>query len=231
MSDLAADKIIVTGQTGGIAQAERPAGFGGTGFYINVLDMEQAGALSVEIPAGAISGPDGSPNAGLVSPPVTDKPATPQDKIFVQESFDFGEGKTLWTSENDPGWKGKWNVNSNSPEQRPEGFLVSSDHSLEYPGLATSPAHLRAGVASQSLWRALDIPNALAFAMRRDKDESGARQVGLNGRTVWISFLIRKDADDKDAALVSLNAGEGGRRTVEPSTVAGAGFSPPASSV
>ncbi len=208
MSDLAPDKVKVTGLTGGTALVERPAGFGGTGFLVSVLDMERPGDLGVEIPAGAISDEAGTSNAALVGPTVNYRPAPPADKIFVQESFDFAGGKTLWTSDSDAGWKGKWNVNSTSPAQRPEGFAVSADKPLEYPGLASSPAHLQAGVPSQSLWRGLDIPNALAFAMRRDKDESGACQVGLTGKTVWISFLIRKDADDKDAALVSLNAGD-----------------------
>ena len=209
MSDLAADKIKLTGTAGGTVKVERPSGFGGTGFLITVLDVEQAGDVGVEIPAGAITDASGAPNAALSAPSIKYQPAPPEDKIFVRESFDYPENDALWKSDSESGWKGKWTLHTAADSSKgPEGFSVSSDQPLEYPGLDSSPGHLQAGVAFQSLWRWLDVEKALAFAMRREKDETGASQVGLSGKTVWISFLVRQDGPENDEAVLSLNAGD-----------------------
>jgi hypothetical protein len=205
LSGLTPDKVKVTGTAGGTSQIEWPVELGGTGCLITVADMEQSGNVGVEIAAGAMTDASGQPSPAVSSSFVKYAVPAPQDKISVMESFDMAE--TLWTSKSGLGWKGKWNLHNAAPDKRPPGFIVASERPLEYPGLASTPAYVGCGVYSQSLWRWLDVEGALAYAKQITKDDKPA-QVGLSGTSVWLSFLVRKEKDDSEEALVNLEANE-----------------------
>ena len=207
LSGLTPDRVKVTGSGGGSVQVERAIELGGTGFLITVSDLEQSGDVGVEIPAGALTDANGAPNAPLTSSMVTYQVRPSQDKLMIQESFDFTNGKTLWTSENESGWKGQWNLHNWPPAKRPDGFAVATGRPLEYPGLASTPNYLEAGVSCQSLWRWLDVEGALSYAKVISKDEKPV-PVGLSGTTVWLSFLVRKETNDSNEAVVTLGTGD-----------------------
>lgn len=207
LTGLTLDRVKVAGTAGGTAQIEWPIDLGGTGCLITVSDLEHSGDVAVEIPAGAMTDAKGEPNAALSSSSVKYAAPAPQDKISVMESFDIADGETLWTSLGGMGWKGKWNLHNASPDKRQPGFSVASERPLEYPGLASTPAYVGCGVSCQSLWRWLDVDGALAYAKQISKDDKPA-QVGLSGTSVWLSFLVRKEKDDFEEALVNLEANE-----------------------
>ena len=207
LNGLTADKVRVIGTAGGTVQLEWPVELAGTGCLITVGDLEQSGSVGVEIPAGAMSEANGIPSAVMASEMVKYQIPEPQDKILVEERFDNPNGELLWNSTNGVGWKGMWTLHNADPAKRPAGFALSSQRPLEYPGLASTPVYLEAGVAFQSAWRWLDVENTLSrFAMiRKGKDPA---QVGLSGTTLWLSFLVRKEKLDNDAALLALAAKE-----------------------
>ena len=207
LAGLTADKIQVTGTAGGTARIEWPAEMGGTACLITVSDLEQSGDVSVEIPAGAMTDAAGAPNAVITSPVVRYVIPPPQDKILVQEGFDDVPSiESLRTREQGAGWKGTWMIHNLDAAKRPEGFAMTTQRPLAYPGLATTPGHLEAGAKYLSVWRWLDVDGALSFARMPAPPDQPA-QVGLSGTTVWLSFLVRKERDDKAESLLALNAG------------------------
>ena len=206
-SGLKPDALKVLGTAGGTAQIEWPVELGGTGCIITVTDLEKSGDIVVEIPAGAMMDANGIANPAVTSSAVKYTVPVPQDKISVHESFDIPADQTLWTSTGGIGWKGMWKLHNLPPDKRPEGFSVSSEQPLEYPGLASTPAYVKCGVASHSLWRFLDVEGALGDTKQLSSDDKPA-QVGLSGRTLWMSFLVRKEKDNNDAALITLVGNE-----------------------
>ena len=129
----------------------------------------------------------------------------PQDKILIQENFDAAEGKTLWSIEGGFGWKGKWVLHNTDPAKYATEYSLANENPLTYPGLASTPNYVIGGVHYSALWRWLDVEDSLTFAKRISEDRSPA-QVGLSGTTLWMSFLVRKEKDDDQQAVVSLNA-------------------------
>ena len=207
LSGLTADKIKVKGTAGGIAEVEWPVELAGTGCRITVSELVQSGDVSITIPAGALQDEAGRPNAEMSGGRVQYAVAPAQDRVMVSETFDTNDAMTLWSGRPAAGWKGNWMLHNVDPNRRPAGYEIRSERPLEYPGMTTTPTYLSAGVQYNYLWRWLDVEGTLSTVRRMTKGNDPA-QVGLSGTTLWLSCLVRKDQDNTEPLLVSLNAGE-----------------------
>lgn len=202
---LNADAVKVVGTAGGTARVEWPAELGGTGFMVTVGDLESSGDVGLELPAGAVTDAAGSANAALAGVAVRYEIPKPRDQVLISENFEPVAGQTLWTIDGGTGWKGKWVLHNEDPAKYATQYALATQRPLEYPGLASSPAYVEGGVHYSALWRWLDVEGALA-PVQRIAEERRPAQVGLSGATLWMSFLVRKEKDDDQQAMVSLNA-------------------------
>jgi hypothetical protein len=176
------------GQGGsGAAGAGGSAGQGGAGGQPG--SGGTGGRGSSDAGAGGAGGSPG--DAGALDPA--------KDLTYAYDPFDDAPGKLSGPSAG-VGWGGAWSM------QDPNGTEeVIADGGLTYPGLAVS-GNRGTGSGYSSAGRPLATMEKGPFdevAVTAD----GNRYVGAAGKTVWMSFLVRKDSDSDANVGLQLTRG------------------------
>ena len=80
------------------------------------------------------------------------------------------------------------------------GYQIASNNPLSYPGLQPTTNYAIGGYAYQSAGRQLNVAAAGPFQCRISTN----RLIGASGQTVWLSFLLREDANPNNGQTNAL---------------------------
>ncbi len=120
--------------------------------------------------------------------------------LLAYESFSYSPGPLL-SAAGGSGWAAGWDVQNNSVSI--PGFSVSATAPLQYQGLNQSGNYGSGGNSYLMAGRAFDVSSSGPFA-----NYSGSGLVGLAGKTIWTSLLMRKDANTEDEFSITLHPGD-----------------------
>jgi fibronectin type 3 domain-containing protein len=198
---------VYQGTTSG-GESSTPIATGITATTYTVTGLTNGTTYFFTVAAVDAAGASGYSNQASVTP------AAPSALLAYEP---FGES-TAYLSDasggGDSGWSTAWTV-QNSLEDTP-GYDIVSTNPLTYTGLLTTGSHAIGGDSYVTAGRPLNVSSSGPFASYLS---SGL--IGESGQTIWLSFLLREDANSGDVAAVLLNANGGGSSwDVSPSNIA-----------
>ena len=139
-------------------------------------------------------------NAGGTSANSAQASATPvaPGTLLASEPFAEATGK-LDAANGGTGWNGSW-IEQNGNVTVP-GYNVSSG-SLTYTGLTTSGNKGVGGISYETSGRSLDVTTGGPFGTN---GYVTGGMIGVSGKTLWMSMLIRKDVANEQTNYIALN--------------------------
>jgi hypothetical protein len=126
--------------------------------------------------------------------------------VFAYEPFGETSGTPLSgaTGSGDSGWNAPWVEQFG--ETAVPGYETASANPLTYTGLATTSSYAIGGYSYQSAGRQLNVASTGPFGSYLNNG-----LIGASGQTVWLSFLLREDANPSNgqinAIFLTPNAG------------------------
>lgn len=167
-----------------------------TNYYVEVLHKERTGGDNIAV---GWTGPGisdisviGGENLVAYSPG--------GGTLFASDDFSSPAG-TLHGVSSGSGWSAPWKV-QNSDTSIP-GYNISAEGGLSYENLSTSGNFAIGGDRYQKSGRGLDVSPAGPFS-----DYLAGDLIGAEGKTLFISFLLRKDSDNNEPVHVQLHSGK-----------------------
>jgi hypothetical protein len=144
----------------------------------------------------------------VVSVATTPPPVTVTDALLAYEPFNETSGAPLngASGGGDSGWNAPWVEQEGSTVE--PGYQIASANPLIYPSLQPTTNYAIGGYAYQSAGRQLNVDPAGPFSSYLSNG-----LIGASGQTVWLSFLLREDAnpgnDEINALFLTPDAGIG----------------------
>jgi PKD repeat protein len=108
------------------------------------------------------------------------------------ESFDYQPNMPLHGAQGGNGWGGPWEVQNGNTSV--PGFQISAGTPLNYSDLTTQGNYASGGNAYLTAGRALNTQPGGPF----DDWLNTNNEIGKYGKTIWISALLRKSADNSE---------------------------------
>ena len=127
------------------------------------------------------------------------EPLVAEMNAIATESFDYAAG-ALHGGNGGAGWGGSWVVQNDDTVQ--PGFSIATTAELA----AGAGAYASGGRVYLTAGRMLGLSGDSAFGPVKTTN-NGQNYVGGAGRTVWLSVLIRKDANVNDTVALRLHGG------------------------
>jgi hypothetical protein len=143
-----------------------------------------------------------NPLALTLTAPVTEtanfstNPGSGGGSLLAYEPFGETSGTPLQgaSGSGDSGWAAPWLEQEASTVE--PGYQTASANPLTYPGLATTSTYAIGGYGYQSVGRQLDVSPAGPFSSYLSNG-----LIGAPGQTIWLSFLIREDANPANGEI------------------------------
>ncbi|MCC7376532.1 MAG: hypothetical protein IT581_17870 [Verrucomicrobiales bacterium] len=180
-------------------------------FEISVSGMDGPGTVSIQLPAHrVVSVADQVPNLESCADEAAVRyvPRPPSNRLAVWDGFEIeptaapNPGR-LHQLETGLGWTGGWQVQDFSAADANEGHRLELTHPLVVPGLqSSSNTYAQGGYRYRTAGRALDVRGALADWRIPDTEPP---MVGRSGSTLWFSAILRKEANNSEAAQVAFS--------------------------
>ncbi|GCE10589.1 fibronectin type III domain-containing protein [Tengunoibacter tsumagoiensis] len=137
------------------------------------------------------STPTPTPTSTPTSTPI------PSGSLIASDPFS-GSAGALNGQTSGTGWAGAWSV-QNADTSVP-GYAVSTSSALTYSTLQTSGNYGTGGSGYLTAGRSLDVSGSSPFSAYLSNGK-----VGQSGQTLWVSALLRKDANSDDEASLNLH--------------------------
>ncbi|MFN7141262.1 MAG: hypothetical protein ACK4UN_18190, partial [Limisphaerales bacterium] len=182
------------------------APFNGTTYNVGVSGMTGPGSVIIHIPGGAAIGTNGLPSlpATILDNHVDYELLPPQDLLLVWDNFNAPTTNSftpLHGVGSGTGWSTAWQVQNYNAATYTEGYAVQNTAPLSYGSLVTSGNYAVGGRGYEMSVRELNVDGA--FANYRIFD-SVPSSIGLDGTTLWLSVLLRKETADLSPVYVNL---------------------------
>ncbi|GCE12261.1 sugar-binding protein [Tengunoibacter tsumagoiensis] len=186
-----------------VAQQSTPGTTAGKVFWNAITDDDwhdpsRFGVLKL----GTDSNPTPTPTPTPTPNPTPTPTPTPipTGSLLASDSF-TGTTGAMHAQNTGTGWSNAWNE-QNSDTSVP-GYTVSSGSALSYANLHTSGNYASGGLGYQTVGRGLDVSASGPFSSYLSNG-----QIGQSGTTLWVSTLLRKDANtDQENSLTFHNSG------------------------
>jgi hypothetical protein len=186
-SGLSADSILVT---------ELEPRFGMT-YEVAISGMTASGIVRIDIPGGSVSNSVGQLNTAAI-PLANEVEYTvppPRHVLFAWDSFNLAPSETptppfLNGVATGAGWSQPWQA-QNFDAGYTNGYRLANANPLRFGALQVAGSYGVGGRLYEGLGRSLDVEGAF-YGLR--VVNSNPSRIGQSGTTLWISFLLRKDA-------------------------------------
>jgi hypothetical protein len=178
--------------SGGESSTPIATGVTAATYTVTGLTNEQAYFFTVvAVDAGGMSGYSNEATATPLAPG--------SGTILAYEPFAEPDGALSGAGGNgDFGWGAVWSEQNNSTAV--PGYNIASATPLTYPGLLTNGNHAIGGYDYEGAGRLLNQSTSGPFSAYLSNG-----LISLPGKTIWVSFLLRKDASNTQTSAVYLN--------------------------
>ena len=166
-----------------------------TSHSVTLIGLAASTAYNFDVVSANLAGTSTtSPNSRFTTSAITPPPA-----LLAFEPFGESSGTPLngATGNGDSGWAAPW-VEQLGSNVVP-GYEVLSANPLTYAGLQTTPNYAIGGYQYQSAGRQFNVTPAGPFASYLANG-----LIGASGQTVWLSFLLREDANPANGQINAL---------------------------